>query len=287
MGNKENIIITNRGKLDYSRKTLIMGILNLTPDSFSDGGEYNDLESAVARAKEIEEAGADIIDIGAESSRPYSERICEEVEKKRLLPVLDEILKLTSIPISIDTYKSSVARAALKRGASIINDISGLRYDKKMAAAAAEFNAPVIIMHIQGKPENMQDNPSYNNLIFEIKEYLWQGIKLALEAGLSDDKIIIDPGIGFGKKQVHNLQILNRLESFKELEYPILIGTSRKSLIKFVNESETDNRLFGTAATVTASIMKGANIVRIHDVKEIKKVALMSDALKWEGEHEK
>lgn len=287
MGNKENIIITNRGKLDYSRKTLIMGILNLTPDSFSDGGEYNDLESAVARAKEIEEAGADIIDIGAESSRPYSERICEEVEKKRLLPVLDEILKLTSIPISIDTYKSSVARAALKRGASIINDISGLRYDKKMAAAAAEFNAPVIIMHIQGKPENMQDNPSYNNLIFEIKEYLWQGIKLALEAGLSDEKIIIDPGIGFGKKQVHNLQILNRLESFKELEYPILIGTSRKSLIKFVNESETDNRLFGTAATVTASIMKGANIVRIHDVKEIKKVALMSDALKWEGEHEK
>lgn len=287
MGNKENIIITNRGKLDYSRKTLIMGILNLTPDSFSDGGEYNDLESAVARAKEIEEAGADIIDIGAESSRPYSERICEEVEKKRLLPVLDEILKVTSIPISIDTYKSSVARAALKRGASIINDISGLRYDKKMAAAAAEFNAPVIIMHIQGKPENMQDNPSYNNLIFEIKEYLWQGIKLALEAGLSDEKIIIDPGIGFGKKQVHNLQILNRLESFKELEYPILIGTSRKSLIKFVNESETDNRLFGTAATVTASIMKGANIVRIHDVKEIKKVALMSDALKWEGEHEK
>lgn len=287
MGNKENIIITNRGKLDYSRKTLIMGILNLTPDSFSDGGEYNDLESAVARAKEIEKAGADIIDIGAESSRPYSERICEEVEKKRLLPVLDEILKVTSIPISIDTYKSSVARAALKRGASIINDISGLRYDKKMAAAAAEFNAPVIIMHIQGKPENMQDNPSYNNLIFEIKEYLWQGIKLALEAGLSDDKIIIDPGIGFGKKQVHNLQILNRLESFKELEYPILIGTSRKSLIKFVNEAETDNRLFGTAATVTASIMKGANIVRIHDVKEIKKVALMSDALKWEGEHEK
>ena len=287
MGNKENIIITNRGKLDYSRKTLIMGILNLTPDSFSDGGEYNDLESAVARAKEIEEAGANIIDIGAESSRPYSERICEEVEKKRLLPVLDEILKVTSIPISIDTYKSSVARAALKRGASIINDISGLRYDKKMAAAAAEFNAPVIIMHIQGKPENMQDNPSYNNLIFEIKEYLWQGIKLALEAGLSDEKIIIDPGIGFGKKQVHNLQILNRLESFKELEYPILIGTSRKSLIKFVNESETDNRLFGTAATVTASIMKGANIVRIHDVKEIKKVALMSDALKWEGEHEK
>ncbi|ADQ14401.1 dihydropteroate synthase [Halanaerobium hydrogeniformans] len=287
MGKSKNVIITNRGELDYSRKTLIMGILNLTPDSFSDGGEYNDLKGAVARAVEMEKAGADIIDIGAESSRPYSERICEEVEKKRLLPILDEILKVTKIPISIDTYKSSVARAALKRGASMINDISGLRFDKKMAATAAEFNAPVIIMHIQGKPENMQDDPSYKNLIFEIKEYLWQGIELAIEAGISEEQIVIDPGIGFGKKQIHNLQILNRLESFKELNYPILIGTSRKSLIKFINEDETDNRLFGTAATVSASILKGANIVRVHDVKEIKKVALMSDALKWEGKHEK
>lgn len=282
---KKKIIRTNRGDLDYSNKTLIMGILNLTPDSFSDGGKYNDLDSALKRAEEMEAAGADIIDIGAESSRPYSERVSAEEEKERLIPVLKEILKITTVPISIDSYKSSVMRAALEAGASIVNDISGLRFDEEMAAAAAEFDAPVIIMHIQGRPENMQDNPSYQNLIFEIKEYLWDGIQIAKEAGVKDENIIIDPGIGFGKKQVHNLQILNRLESFKELDYPILIGTSRKSLIEFVNKNEVNERLFGTAATVSTSILKGANIVRVHDVAEIKKVAVMTDAVKWEGKH--
>lgn len=284
---KNKKIKTNRGILDYSSKTLIMGILNLTPDSFSDGGKYNDLASALKRAEEMEAAGADIIDIGAESSRPYSERISAAEEKRRLLPVLKEVLKLTTIPISIDSYKSSVVRAALKEGASIVNDISGLRFDKKMAETAAEFSAPVIIMHIQGKPETMQDNPSYQNLIFEIKKYLWDGIKIAKEAGIADDSIIIDPGIGFGKEQIHNLQILNRLESFKELNYPILIGTSRKSLINYVNKNEVNERLFGTAATVSTSIIKGANIVRVHDVAEIKKVAVMTDAVKWEGKHGK
>ena len=287
MTENNKIIKTNRGNLDYSSKTLIMGILNITPDSFSDGGKYNDLESALIRAKKMENAGADIIDIGAESSRPYSDRISAEEEKKRLLPVLKEVLKVTTVPISIDSYKSSVVRAALKEGASIVNDISGLRFDEKMAETAAEFSAPVIIMHIQGRPETMQDNPSYQNLIFEIKEYLWDGIKIAKEAGIADDSIIIDPGIGFGKEQLHNLQILNRLESFKELNYPILIGTSRKSLIKYVNKNEFNERLFGTAATVSTSIIKGANIVRVHDVAEIKKVAVMTDAVKWEGKHGK
>jgi dihydropteroate synthase len=154
-----------------------------------------------------------------------------------------------------------------------------------MAETAAEFSAPVIIMHIQGRPENMQDNPKYQNLIFEIKKYIWSGIQLALNAGLEDDKIIIDPGIGFGKKQFHNLQILNRLDSFQELGYPILIGTSRKSLIKYVNKDEVDNRLFGTAATAAVSILKGASILRVHDVAEIKKTAVMTDAVKWEGKH--
>jgi dihydropteroate synthase len=281
----KSIIRSSRGDLDYNNKTLIMGILNLTPDSFSDGGKYNEMEAAVKRAVEMEKEGADIIDIGAESSRPGSKRISEEEEKRRLLPILEEVLKVTNIPISIDTYKSSVARAALKKGASIINDISGLQFDKKMAETAAEFSAPVIIMHIQGRPETMQENPEYTNLIFEIKKYLWSGIQLALKAGLKDDQIIIDPGIGFGKKQVHNLKILNRLESFKELGYPILIGTSRKSLIKYVNKDEADNRLFGTAATASVSILKGANILRVHDVAEIKKTAVMTDAVKWEGKH--
>jgi dihydropteroate synthase len=287
MTDNNKIIKTNRGNLDYSSKTLIMGILNITPDSFSDGGKYNDLESALIRAKKMENAGADIIDIGAESSRPYSDRISAEEEKKRLLPVLKEVLKVTTVPISIDSYKSSVVRAALKEGASIVNDISGLRFDEKMAETAAEFSAPVIIMHIQGRPETMQDNPSYQNLIFEIKKYLWDGIKIAKKAGIADDSIIIDPGIGFGKEQLHNLKILNRLESFKELNYPILIGTSRKSLIKYVNKNEVNERLFGTAATVSTSIIKGANIVRVHDVAEIKKVAVMTDAVKWEGKHGK
>jgi dihydropteroate synthase len=287
MTEKNKIIKTNRGNLDYRSKTLIMGILNITPDSFSDGGKYNDLESALIRAKKMENAGADIIDIGAESSRPYSDRISAEEEKKRLLPILKEVLKVTTVPISIDSYKSSVVRAALKEGASIVNDISGLRFDEKMAETAAEFSAPVIIMHIQGRPETMQDNPSYQNLIFEIKKYLWDGIKIAKKAGIADDSIIIDPGIGFGKEQLHNLKILNRLESFKELNYPILIGTSRKSLIKYVNKNEVNERLFGTAATVSTSIIKGANIVRVHDVAEIKKVAVMTDAVKWEGKHGK
>jgi dihydropteroate synthase len=287
MTEKNRIIETNRGNLNYNKKTLIMGILNLTPDSFSDGGKYNDLESALIKAKKMEKSGADIIDIGAESSRPYSDRISAEEEKRRLLPLLKEILKVTTLPISIDSYKSSVVRAALKEGASIVNDISGLRFDKKMAETAKNFSAPVIIMHIQNRPENMQDNPSYQNLIFEIKKYLWDSIKIAKEVGIADDEIIIDPGIGFGKSQIHNLQILNRLESFKELNYPILIGTSRKSLIKYVNKNEVDERLFGTAATVAASIINGANIVRVHDVAEIKKVAFMIDAIKWEGKHGK
>lgn len=284
---KNRIIKTNRGNLDYNKKTLIMGILNLTPDSFSDGGKYNDLELALMRVKNLENSGADIIDIGAESSRPYSDRISAEEEKRRLLPVLKEILKVTTLPISIDSYKSSVVRAALKEGASIVNDISGLRFDNKMAETAKKFSAPVIIMHIQNRPENMQDNPSYQNLIFEIKKYLWDSIKIAKEVGIADSSIIIDPGIGFGKSQIDNLKILNRLESFKELNYPILIGTSRKSLIKYVNKNEVDEKLFGTAATVAASIINGANIVRVHDVAEIKKVALMIDAIKWEGKYEK
>jgi len=285
LANENKIIKTNRGELNYNKKTLIMGILNLTPDSFSDGGQYNDLDLAVERAVEMEKAGADMIDIGAESSRPGSQRISEEEEKNRLIAILERIIEATSVPISIDTYKSSVAEEALQRGASIINDISGLQYDRNMAATAAKYSAPVVIMHIQGRPETMQENPSYQNLLFEIKKYIWDGVQLAREAGIPEEQIIIDPGIGFGKKQIHNLKILNRLESFKELGYPILIGTSRKSLIKYVNKDEVDDRLFGTAATASASILRGANILRVHDVKEIKKVALMTDAVKWEGKH--
>lgn len=286
MVNKK-IIRTNRGKLDYSRKTLIMGILNITPDSFSDGGKYNKVDRAVQRAVEIEKQGADIIDIGAESTRPGSDRVSLEEEKRRLLPVLKEVLAAVSVPISIDTYKSETAAEALEMGASIINDISGMRFDKKMPETAAYYDVPVILMHIQGKPETMQENPEYRNLIFEIKKYLWTSIEAVRKAGVRDEKIIIDPGIGFGKKQQHNLQILNRLKSFEELNYPIMIGTSRKSLIKYVTKDEKFGRIFGTAASVTAAVLNGASIVRVHDVEEMKRAVVMADAVKWEGNNEK
>ena len=282
MENKK-IIKTNRGELDYNRKTLIMGILNITPDSFSDGGKYNEIDGAVKRAVEMENQGADIIDMGAESTRPGSARVSLEEEKKRLLPVLKEVLASVSVPISIDTYKSETAAAALEMGASIINDISGMKFDKKMPKIAAYYDVPVVLMHIQGRPETMQKNPEYRNLIFEIKKYLWISIEAVRKAGVRDEKIIIDPGIGFGKKHQHNLKILNRLKSFEELNYPILIGTSRKSLIKYVTKDEKFGRIFGTAASVTTAVLNGASIVRVHDVEEMKRAAVMADAVKWEG----
>jgi len=279
----KKIIKTNRGELDYNRKTLIMGILNITPDSFSDGGKYNEIDGAVKRAVEMENQGADIIDMGAESTRPGSARVSLEEEKKRLLPVLKEVLASVSVPISIDTYKSETAAAALEMGASIINDISGMKFDKKMPKIAAYYDVPVVLMHIQGRPETMQKNPEYRNLIFEIKKYLWTSIEAVRKAGVRDEKIIIDPGIGFGKKHQHNLKILNRLKSFEELNYPILIGTSRKSLIKYVTKDEKFGRIFGTAASVTTAVLNGASIVRVHDVEEMKRAAVMADAVKWEG----
>ncbi len=282
MENKK-IIKTNRGELDYNRKTLIMGILNITPDSFSDGGKYNEIDGAVKRAVEMENQGADIIDMGAESTRPGSARVSLEEEKKRLLPVLKEVLASVSVPISIDTYKSETAAAALEMGASIINDISGMKFDKKMPKIAAYYDVPVVLMHIQGRPETMQKNPEYRNLIFEIKKYLWTSIEAVRKAGVRDEKIIIDPGIGFGKKHQHNLKILNRLKSFEELNYPILIGTSRKSLIKYVTKDEKFGRISGTAASVTTAVLNGASIVRVHDVEEMKRAAVMADAVKWEG----
>ncbi|MGM0603289.1 MAG: dihydropteroate synthase [Bacillota bacterium] len=283
---RRKIIETNRGELDYSRKTLIMGILNLTPDSFSDGGKYTEIDRAVEHAVGMERQGADIIDIGAESTRPGSDRVSLEEEKQRLIPVLKEVLAATSVPISIDTYKSKTAEAALEMGASIINDISGMKFDKKMPETAAHYQAPVVLMHIQGTPETMQENPEYKNLIFEIKNYLWNSIETALKAGIKEDKIIIDPGIGFGKEQQHNLQILNRLKSFEELGYPILIGTSRKSLIKYVTGDEKFNRIFGTSASAAVSVLNGASIVRVHDVEEIRRAVRMADAVKWEGNNE-
>jgi len=256
-----------------------MGILNVTPDSFSDGGLYASVESAVEHAERMVSEGADIIDVGGESTRPGAESVPAEDEIRRILPVIEKLTKITKIPISIDTYKSSVARRALEAGACIINDISALRGDPDMAYVAAEAGVSVALMHMKGTPKDMQVNPHYDDPINEITSFFRERIQAAVDAGISPDQIIIDPGIGFGKTAEHNLEIIRRLREFKSLGKPILIGTSRKSFIGKVLDLPVDDRLEGTAATVAVSICNGADIVRVHDVKEMLRVARMTDAI--------
>jgi dihydropteroate synthase len=271
-------------QLDLGKRTFIMGILNVTKDSFSNGGLYDKPQKAVMRAFEMKEEGADIIDIGGESTRPGAKPCTVKEELQRVLPVVKKLIKENiNLPISIDTYKSEVAKACLEEGAEIINDISALRFDSNMAKVVAEYKVPVILMHIQGTPQNMQENPQYKCVISEIILYLRHRIQAAINAGIDIEKIIIDPGIGFGKTVEHNLDILRRLREFKSLGRPILIGTSRKSLIGKILNLPVDERLEGTAATVAASILNGANIIRVHDVKAMKRVAQMVDAIKRRG----
>ena len=266
-------------KLELGRRTLIMGILNVTPDSFSDGGLFTPVEAALDYAEKMAAEGADIIDVGGESSRPGSDPVPAEVEMDRVLPVIERLAKAIEIPISIDTYKSSVARRALDMGACIVNDISALRGDPDMASVVAETGVPVVLMHMKGTPKHMQLDPRYESLIIEIASFLRDRIRVAVDAGIAPSQIIIDPGIGFGKTIAHNLEIIRRLREFKSLGKPILIGTSRKSFIGKVLGLPVDDRLEGTAATVATAITNGADIVRIHDVKEMARVARMTDAI--------
>jgi len=266
---------------DFTQKTYIMGIVNVTQDSFSDGGLYFDKSAAINRAIQMVEEGADIIDIGGESTRPGSEPVLEEEEVKRTIPVIEALVKEISVPISIDTYKSRVANRALEAGASMVNDISGLRFDPKMPEVIAYHKVPVVIMHIKGTPKDMQQNPVYEALIPEIMEYLSEGIQIAAKSGITEDKIIIDPGIGFGKTFEHNLDIIHNLRTFASLGKPILIGPSRKAFIgKILGDVPPADRREGTAAAVAISIFNGANIVRVHDVKEMVHVAKVADAIK-------
>jgi len=258
-----------------------MGILNVTPDSFSDGGVYFDKEKAVEHALRMQEEGADIIDIGGESTRPGAKAVTLKEEINRVVPVIGALAKKVNIPISIDTYKSEVADAALSAGASIVNDISGLRFDRKMPKVAARHKTPVVIMHIKGTPKNMQKNPSYKALIPEILDYLTGSIAIARYAGIQDDMIIIDPGIGFGKTLEHNLEIINRLHEFRGFEKPILIGPSRKSFIgKILGGLPSEERIEGTASAIAIGIFNGANIIRVHDVKAMSRVAKVADAVR-------
>ena len=266
---------------DFSQRTYIMGILNVTPDSFSDGGKYFDKERAVEQALRMQDEGADIIDIGGESTRPGAEKISVKEEISRVVPVIEALADKVKIPLSIDTYKSAVAGAAILSGASIINDISGLRFDPQMPRVAARHNVPVVIMHIKGTPKSMQKKPVYKSLIPEITDYLREGVEIARNAGVADDKIVIDPGIGFGKTIEHNLEIIKKLNEFSGLEKPILIGPSRKSFIgRILGALPPEERLEGTAAAVALGIFNGANIIRVHDVKEMGRVARVADAIK-------
>ena len=264
---------------DLSHRTLIMGILNVTPDSFSDGGDFVTVDRAVRRALQMQEQGADIIDVGGESTRPGALPVSEQEEVDRIAPVIERLKGELNIPVSIDTYKSKAAKAALQAGACIINDISGCRFDADMPRVAASHRAGLILMHIKGEPRNMQVNPHYDNLMQEITAYLEQSITIATTNGVDPSQIVIDPGIGFGKRLQDNFQILNQLRTFEQLRRPILVGPSRKSFIGALLDAPPKERLEGTIAAVTAAIMNGADIVRVHDVDKIKRAAVIADTI--------
>jgi len=258
-------------------KTLIMGVLNITPDSFSDGGLFNTVDTAVAHGKKMVSDGADLIDFGGESSRPGSEPLSEKEELARILPVVTRLVKDISVPISIDTYKPLVADTCLKAGAHLINDITGLT-NQTMRNVAVEHNVPVVLMHMLGTPKIMQQKPVYQDMLAEITSFFQKQIATAHKIGIQ--QIIIDPGIGFGKTVEHNLQILKHLETFKSLGCPILVGPSRKSFIGTITGLPVDERLEGTIAAITVAIMNGANIVRVHDVKECRRAIQVVDAIR-------
>ena len=269
-----------RGKeLSFGQRTLIMGILNVTPDSFSDGGCYLGVAAAIDHAKEIAKDGADVIDVGGESSRPGASPASAEEELARVLPVVEGLADEISVPISIDTCKSEVARRALETGAHIVNDITALQGDAEMAKVVAEMGAGVILMHMRGTPRTMQQSPVYDDVVSDISSWLQRRIEYAETEGIPPDRIVVDPGIGFGKTVDHNLEILRRLDEFHHLNKPVLIGTSRKSFIGKILDLPVNSRIEGTAATITWAIAHGADMVRVHDVKTMRRVARMTDAL--------
>lgn len=253
-----------------------MGILNVTPDSFSDGNEFFSLERAVERALEMQTQGADIIDIGGESTRPNAEPVTLEEELRRVVPVVERLSGVLDIPISVDTYKAGVARAALDAGAEIINDVSGFLFDSDMAAVVADKRAGAVVMHTRGTPQEMQKNTSYIDVVSEVVDALAQLVRSAVQAGVPEENIVVDPGIGFAKSREGNLEILRRLQELSCLRRPILIGPSRKSFTASVSGRQVETRLYSTAATVALGVANGASIIRVHDVREMRDVADMA-----------
>lgn len=274
-----NILTLGKYKFDLRKRTLIMGVLNRTPDSFSDGGKFFSEKKALFHIKQMLKDGADIIDIGGESARPGADEISIEEEIKRVIPIVKKISGGINAPISVDTRHAEVAEAALKAGASIINDISGLKNDPDMANIISRYKRSVVLMHMRGIPKTMQKNTKYKSLIKDIIRDLRDSIKIAKRAGIKDDKIIIDPGIGFAKTAEQNLEIIKNLREFEILKKPILIGTSRKSFIGKILDKLPSDRIFGTVASSVASVLNGADIVRVHDVKEVCDAIKITDAI--------
>ncbi|MBU0573931.1 MAG: dihydropteroate synthase [Candidatus Margulisbacteria bacterium] len=278
--------IGNR-EFGFGEKTFIMGILNVTPDSFSDGGRFLDADRAAEQAEKLVNEGADILDIGGESTRPGAYPVSADEEIRRILPVIKWIRANLPVPISVDTRKASVAETALNAGADMVNDVSGLRFDPKMAGVIAKHNKPVCIMHCQGDPKTMQENPFYSDIISEITDSLEESIEIAKNAGILCEKIIIDPGIGFGKTVADNLEIIKHLKEFRVLGRPIMIGPSRKSYIGALLGKKEDNRVAGTAAAVAVAISNGADIIRVHDVAEMLDITEITDAITRRQDHGK
>jgi len=264
--------------LDYEQKTIVMGILNVNPDSFSDGGKYNEVDKAVERAIQMVEDGADIIDIGGESTRPGYTEISVEEELERVLPIIERLKMEVEVPLSIDTYKGEVARQSLRAGAHVINDIWGAKRDSNMAAIAAEYQAPLILMH-------NRDNLNYTSFLEDVVSDLQESIDIAIGAGVSNEKIILDPGIGFAKDLNGNLEMMRGLDRLVAMGYPVLLATSRKSLIGNVLNLPVEERIEGTGATICYGIQKGCQLIRVHDVKEMTRMARMMDALMGKGEY--
>lgn len=266
--------------LTLGPRTLMMGILNVTPDSFSDGGLYFDKEDALAHGEALAAAGADIIDIGGESSRPFSEPVPADKEIRRVVPVIEELARRVSVPISIDTTRAEVARQALEAGAVMVNDTGALRLDPAMADLVAHADVPVVLMHMKGTPKTMQIDPHYEDVVGEVKSFLADVIDTAEEAGIRRDKIIVDPGLGFGKTVTHNLRLIKDLRALQPLGVPIMIGPSRKSFISKLLGPGDERREAGTQAAVAAAALNGAHIVRVHDAERTRETLKLVDAIK-------
>jgi dihydropteroate synthase len=277
---RENIVRWPKGKLDFSAGCLVMGILNVTPDSFSDGGKFLDVDKAIKHGMQMAADGAAIIDVGGESTRPGSESVSTKQQIKRVIPVIEELSNNIQVPVSIDTYNIEVARVALEVGAAMINDITALS-DDRMGKLAAEYEVPVVLMHMQGTPATMQAEPKYEDVVNEVLEFLLNSSAKAVNLGVPKERIFIDPGIGFGKTFEHNLQILRNIDKFVASKFRVLVGASRKSFIGSITKKEKPSeRIFGTAATVALCVSAGVSIVRVHDVAEMIDVVKVTKAIK-------